>query len=176
MFDDCKSKVLQLKAMGSALIGNRLERVRFARVGRWLPATALLVIAGCSWFEEEPTPPAPSQQAKATPPAPGEGEAMAGEEAKTPDINSVPNEAPKPSIVNLDQAQDWERLPVCDLVMIRNVLIYFDQATKAEILQRCADHLRPDGYLFLGSSETPLNVVDRFVRVPTEATICYRPA
>ena len=102
MFDDCKSKVLQLKAMGSALIGNRLERVRFARVGRWLPATALLVIAGCSWFEEEPTPPAPSQQAKATPPAPGEGEAMAGEEAKTPDINSVPNEAPKPSIVNLD--------------------------------------------------------------------------
>ena len=97
MFDDCKSKVLQLKAMGSALIGNRLERVRFARVGRWLPATALLVIAGCSWFEEEPTPPAPSQQAKATPPAPGEGEAMAGEEAKTPDINSVPNEAPKPS-------------------------------------------------------------------------------
>ena len=106
MFDDCKSKVLQLKAMGSALIGNRLERVRFARVGRWLPATALLVIAGCSWFEEEPTPPAPSQQAKATPPAPGEGEAMAGEEAKTPDINSVPNEAPKPSIVNLDQAQE----------------------------------------------------------------------
>ncbi|MDQ7251663.1 OmpA family protein [Dongia sedimenti] len=106
MFDVCKSKVLQVKAMGSALIGNRLERVSFARAGRWLPATALLVIAGCSWFDEEPTPPAPSQQAKATTPAPGEGEAMAGEEAKTPDINSVPNEAPKPSIVNLDQAQE----------------------------------------------------------------------
>jgi chemotaxis protein methyltransferase CheR len=78
--------------------------------------------------------------------------------------------------LNLDQAQDWERLPVCDLVLIRNVLIYFDQGTKAEILHRCADHLRPDGYLFLGSSETPLNVVQRFVRVPTETTICYRPA
>jgi outer membrane protein OmpA-like peptidoglycan-associated protein len=32
--------------------------------------------------------------------------AGADQEAKTPDINSVPNEAPKPSIVNLDQAQE----------------------------------------------------------------------
>ncbi len=104
MFDVSKSKVLQLKAAGGALIQ---DRKTFARVGRWLPATALLVIAGCSWFDEEPTPPAPSEQAKATTPAPGEGETMAGEqEAKVPDINSVPNEAPKPSIVNLDQAQE----------------------------------------------------------------------
>jgi outer membrane protein OmpA-like peptidoglycan-associated protein len=94
----------------------KLERANLAPIGRWLPATALLVIAGCSWFEEEPTPPEPSEQtsteqgagqAKA-PPAPGEGETMSGEEqeAKIPDINSVPNEAPKPSIVNLDQAQE----------------------------------------------------------------------
>ncbi len=105
MFDACKSKVLQLKAAGGALIQ---DRKTVARIVRWLPATALLVIAGCSWFDEEPTPPAPSEQAKATTPAPGEGEPMAGadQEAKVPDINSVPNEAPKPSIVNLDQAQE----------------------------------------------------------------------
>jgi outer membrane protein OmpA-like peptidoglycan-associated protein len=114
MFDVCKSKALQLKTMSSAPIRARMVRVSFARVGRWLPASALLVIAGCSWFSEEPTPPAPSEKAgaeqakAATPaPAPGEGEPMAGEqEAKTPDINSVPNEAPKPSILNLDQAQE----------------------------------------------------------------------
>jgi outer membrane protein OmpA-like peptidoglycan-associated protein len=109
MFDVCKSKALQLKA--------KMEGVNLAPFARWLPATALLVIAGCSWFGEEPTPPAPSEQAKTetppageakAPPAPGEGEPMAGEdqEAKTPDINSVPNEAPKSSIVNLDQAQE----------------------------------------------------------------------
>jgi outer membrane protein OmpA-like peptidoglycan-associated protein len=100
MFDVCKSRALQLKA--------KVEGVNFMRAGRWLPATALLVIAGCSWFEEEPTPPTPSEQAKATAPAPGEGETMAGEEqeAKVPDINSVPNEAPKPSILDLDQAQE----------------------------------------------------------------------
>ena len=107
MLDVCKSKALQLTAAGSALIHDRMARLSFAPVGRWLPVAALVVIAGCSWFEEEPTPPAPSEQAKA-PPAPGEGEAMEGEEqeAKVPDINSVPNEAPKPSIVNLDQTQE----------------------------------------------------------------------
>jgi len=101
MLNALKSKALRLKA--------KAEGANLAPLGRWLPATALLVIAGCSWFDEEPTPPAPSEQAKAaTPaPAPGEGEPMAGEEqAKIPDINSVPNEAPTPSIVNLDQAQE----------------------------------------------------------------------
>ncbi len=108
MFEVCKSKALQLKAMTGAVIGERFERLDLARMGRFLPVTALLVIAGCSWFEEEPTPPTPSEQAKAATPAPGEGEPMAGEEqeAKVPDINSVPNEAPKPSIVNLDQASE----------------------------------------------------------------------
>jgi outer membrane protein OmpA-like peptidoglycan-associated protein len=91
-----------------------------------LPLTAVLVIAGCSWFEDNSTP-APdtnppqssADQGKATPPAPGEGEAMGSAtsdgtpggtqtadagKATFPDINSVPNAAPKPSIVNLDQA------------------------------------------------------------------------
>ncbi|WP_395021382.1 OmpA family protein [Dongia sp.] len=102
MLDMCKSKALQLKA--------KAEGINLAPFGRWLPATALLVIAGCSWFDEEPTPPSPSEQAQApsstATPAPGEGETMNGEQPTVPDINSVPNEAPTPSIVNLDQAQE----------------------------------------------------------------------
>jgi outer membrane protein OmpA-like peptidoglycan-associated protein len=99
MFDVLKSKALQLRA--------KVERVNFAQAARWLPMTALLVIAGCSWFGEEPTPPTPSEQAKATPPAPGEGETMGSDqEAKTPDINSVPNEAPKPSILDLEKTPE----------------------------------------------------------------------
>jgi outer membrane protein OmpA-like peptidoglycan-associated protein len=100
MLDMCKSKALRLKAT--------VEGINLVSFCRWLPATALLVIAGCSWFDEEPTPPAPSDQAKASTPAPGEGEPMGGEDqqAQVPDINSVPNEAPTPSIVNLDQAAE----------------------------------------------------------------------
>ena len=76
-------------------------------------------------------------------------------------------------LMNLDVAADYDRLPMCDLVLIRNVLIYFDVPTKRDILTRCRDHLRPDGYLFLGSSETTLNVVEGFERVQSGKTICY---
>lgn len=78
--------------------------------------------------------------------------------------------------LNLDHAADWASIPLCDLVLLRNVLIYFDPATRAGILERCADRLRPDGYLFLGASETPLGIVDRFERVQRGPTTCYRPA
>jgi chemotaxis protein methyltransferase CheR len=41
-----------------------------------------------------------------------------------------------------------------DVVFCRNVLIYFSQASKVDILGRLADILNPGGYLFLGSSES----------------------
>jgi chemotaxis protein methyltransferase CheR len=40
-----------------------------------------------------------------------------------------------------------------DLVLIRNVLMYFADATKTAVLQRLARRLRPGGYLILGGSE-----------------------
>ncbi|MFT7520852.1 MAG: chemotaxis protein methyltransferase CheR [Kiritimatiellia bacterium] len=45
-----------------------------------------------------------------------------------------------------------------DLVLIRNVLIYFDPDTKRDILKRVQRQLAPDGYLLLGSGETTLNM------------------
>jgi chemotaxis protein methyltransferase CheR len=77
-------------------------------------------------------------------------------------------------LMNLDDPAGYARLPMFDLIFIRNVLIYFDVATKREILTRARDVLRPDGYLFLGSSETTLNVVEGFERVQSGKTICYR--
>ncbi len=50
-----------------------------------------------------------------------------------------------------------------DLIFLRNVLIYFDEATREQILRRVYELLRPDGYLLLGSSETPLLTDDRYV-------------
>lgn len=41
-----------------------------------------------------------------------------------------------------------------DLIFCRNVLIYFDRATKAAVIDRLARHLSPTGILFLGHSET----------------------
>jgi chemotaxis protein methyltransferase CheR len=61
-----------------------------------------------------------------------------------------------------------------DVVFCRNVLIYFDQPTKAQVLERIAKQLPADGVLYLGGAETVLGITDRFEPVPAERGI-YRP-
>ena len=41
-----------------------------------------------------------------------------------------------------------------DAIFCRNVIIYFDRPTQQRILGRLADHLIPDGYMFVGHAET----------------------
>ena len=41
-----------------------------------------------------------------------------------------------------------------DLILCRNVLIYFDAPSKARVLGRLLERLNPQGYLFLGHAET----------------------
>jgi chemotaxis protein methyltransferase CheR len=59
-----------------------------------------------------------------------------------------------------------------DLLLMRNVLIYFDQPTKAAILGKVRQVLAPDGCLVLGAAETTLNVDPAFERL-TQGL--YRP-
>lgn len=49
-----------------------------------------------------------------------------------------------------------------DVIFLRNVLIYFDIETKKNILESMASLLAPDGFLFLGSTETVLGVTEVF--------------
>lgn len=53
-----------------------------------------------------------------------------------------------------------------DIIYCRNVLIYFDAETKADVLARMGDILAPDGYLLLGAAETILGVSERFRSAP----------
>ena len=51
--------------------------------------------------------------------------------------------------------QDWPLMPKFDLILIRNVLIYFNQVTKAQIVKRMYTQLLDSSsYLILGSSES----------------------
>jgi chemotaxis protein methyltransferase CheR len=61
-----------------------------------------------------------------------------------------------------------------DILLLRNVLIYFDVDTRREVLRRVRGLLRPDGYLLLGSAETTLNIDDLFTRVPVGRAIFYQ--
>jgi chemotaxis protein methyltransferase CheR len=49
-----------------------------------------------------------------------------------------------------------------DIVFCRNVLIYFDQPTKIDVLERVSRLLEPDGYLVLGAAETVVGLTDSF--------------
>ncbi len=49
-----------------------------------------------------------------------------------------------------------------DLIFCRNVLIYFDPATKARTLEAVANILAPDGALILGSAETVVGLAGSF--------------
>ena len=50
--------------------------------------------------------------------------------------------------------QDYALTDVLDVIFCRNVIIYFDRGTQLQVLRRLCRHLRPDGYLFMGHSET----------------------
>jgi chemotaxis protein methyltransferase CheR len=59
---------------------------------------------------------------------------------------------------SMNLAQPWPALGPFDIVFMRNVLIYFDTATKQRLLQRLRDVLQPQGVLLLGTAETTFHL------------------
>jgi chemotaxis protein methyltransferase CheR len=62
--------------------------------------------------------------------------------------------------------EEYTSLGKFDLIFVRNVLIYFDEATKAEITAKMAKSLPPHGILILGSTETLIDPTGLFVALP----------
>lgn len=61
-----------------------------------------------------------------------------------------------------------------DVVFCRNVLIYFSQDLKTEILRKIHSVLNPGGILFLGASETISGLNDLFEMVRCNPGVAYR--
>ena len=76
--------------------------------------------------------------------------------------------------VNLTAA--WPFLPAMDVILMRNVLIYFDVPTKKAVLARVRRQLRPGGYLFLGGGESTMSLDDSFAPAQFGKAICYQLA
>jgi chemotaxis protein methyltransferase CheR len=61
-----------------------------------------------------------------------------------------------------------------DLVMLRNVLIYFSVDTKRAVLDRIKGTLAPHGALFLGATESTMHIDDSWVRRSYGNSSCYQ--
>ncbi len=61
---------------------------------------------------------------------------------------------------------EYGALPRFDIIFCRNVLIYFDQREKAEVLANLGRQCADDGFLILGAAETVVGVTDAFETVP----------
>lgn len=74
----------------------------------------------------------------------------------------------------LNLLQDFSHLGVFDVIFCRNVLIYFDQETKAGVFTRLARQVEADGFLALGTAETVVGLTDAFKPHPDKRGL-YRP-
>ncbi|MEN3346594.1 MAG: chemotaxis protein methyltransferase CheR [Bradyrhizobium sp.] len=74
----------------------------------------------------------------------------------------------------LNLLHDFGQLGTFDVIFCRNVLIYFDQDTKINVLNRLARSMEADGFLVLGAAETVVGLTDSFRPVPERRGL-YRP-
>ena len=72
--------------------------------------------------------------------------------------------------------ENFDRIGPFDIVFCRNVLIYFDRATKQDVLERLAEIIPQNGFLVLGGPETTLGLTDKFARHPEWRNVYVRIA
>ena len=84
------------------------------------------------------------------------------------------------TIRNMAEFREWNLLadPASlgkfDVIFCRNVLIYFDQATKSRVLDMLAKQLAPDGFLYLGGAETVLGLTEKLIPMERERGVYVR--
>jgi chemotaxis protein methyltransferase CheR len=84
----------------------------------------------------------------------------------------------------LNLLHDFGQLGSFDVIFCRNVLIYFDQETKAHIFGRLVRSMESDGFLVLGAAETVVGLTEAFKPIgdrrglyrPNDGRVAGRPA
>jgi chemotaxis protein methyltransferase CheR len=85
------------------------------------------------------------------------------------------------SFRTINLLHDFRHLGSFELIFCRNVLIYFDQPTKIDVLQRLTRVIEHDGFLVLGAAETVVGLTDVFKPLPDKRglyvpNVAQRPA
>lgn len=74
----------------------------------------------------------------------------------------------------MNLVKTWPTLPIFDVIFLRNVMIYFDTETKKKILANICKQLHPEGYFFLGTAETTMNLNDTLRSGQINGATVYR--
>lgn len=75
---------------------------------------------------------------------------------------------------NLKDRLAAKRFGKWDVIFCRNVMIYFDDAMKKQVVGSFADQLADDGWLFIGHSETLRGITDDFEQINVPQGFCYQ--
>jgi chemotaxis protein methyltransferase CheR len=76
--------------------------------------------------------------------------------------------------LNLMDSSKMKTVRNMDVIFCRNVLIYFDEKAKQRAVSHLYDSLRPNGYLFIGASESLHNVTRAFKPVVINKVVVYQ--
>ena len=76
--------------------------------------------------------------------------------------------------LNLLDREKISLLRTMDVILCRNVIIYFDVETKKKVMETFHDKLRPGGYLLLGHSESLISVSSAFALKHLKRDLVYR--
>jgi chemotaxis protein methyltransferase CheR len=68
----------------------------------------------------------------------------------------------------------WPMMPLCDIIFLRNVMLYFDVPTRAALVGKMRRSLKPDGALFLGGAETMIGIDTGYERLLGKGCSYYR--
>jgi chemotaxis protein methyltransferase CheR len=74
----------------------------------------------------------------------------------------------------INLAKSWAPLPLFDVVLLRNLLIYFEPETRQHVLRSVPEVLHPEGYLLLGGPESVSNLGLEFETVIAKNVTYYR--
>lgn len=77
-------------------------------------------------------------------------------------VTMCPSIKERVSFRHINLNSEFPTLEVFDVIFLRNVMIYFDKATKRTLVARLFNSIRRGGYLFIGHSETLNDVSKQF--------------
>lgn len=77
-------------------------------------------------------------------------------------------------VVNVFDSAEMRKLGKFDVIFSRNMLIYFDDASRKKVAMTFYDMLHPDGYVFLGHAEYMSRIVSIFNAKKIDSTLIYQ--